>query len=261
MSTRRINCINTAKLVIMTQFVRRYRLRKWTCFSVAVGFCLSAASQDIPIDHEKFTYFPYPPQHRWTTSIGVNATTMPYEITEELHYRIPAVDVHILRKISKHVHVDFRAGLQGIQNHFTIGPHWATKLSHRTSISIGDDVGYWFAFLNVQGFRTRGTGWQNYPNVSVGYRFNKRILLSFRAEAMMTLDISTHAGDIPVTTNYNLFSGSSYTVALEQPFYGKKSLTLGFRAMYTKFFWQTWSAFSNFDRDFFYPQLIVGLIL
>ena len=243
------------------KFVRRKLIANGTCFLLISAFCLSAAAQDIPVGRQKFTYFPYPPQRKWTTSIGLTATTMPYEITEELHYRIPAVDLHLLRKMGRHLHADFRAGIQGIQNQFTLGPHWATKISHRMSVSVGDDVGFWFAFLNVEGFRTRATGWQNYPNVALGYRFNKRILVSFRAEAMMTLGIKTYAGDIPVTTNYRLLSGSSYTLAMEQPFYGKKSLTLGFRAMYTKFFWQTWSAFNNFDRDFFYPQLIVGLIL
>lgn len=245
----------------MMQLTSRYPRRKWIGFLLGAGFCLSATAQNVPIDHEKFTYFPYPTQHKWTTSIGITATTMPYEITEELHYRIPAVDLHILRRLSPHWHADFRAGIQGIQNHFSIGPHWTKKLSDRTSLGVGDDLGFWFAFLNVEGFKSRATGWQNYPNVSLGYRFNKRILLTFRAESMMTLDITTHAGENPVTTNYKLFSGSSYTLALEQPFYKKKSLTLGFRAMYTTFFWQTWSAFNNFDREFFYPQLIVGLVL
>jgi len=245
----------------MTKPSLRNKAIKWTGFVLAAAFCLTAAAQDIPIDHQKFTYFPYSPQRTWTTSIGITATTMPYEITEELHYRIPALDVHILTKLGKHLHLDTRASIQAIQNQITMGPRWAKKLTHRTSVAIGDDVGYWFGFVNVEGFRIKGMGWQNFPNLSVGYRFNKQILFTFRADALMTLNINTHAGTIPVTTNYRLFSGSSYTVALEQPFYGNKTLTLGFRAMYTKFFWQTWSAFNNFDRNFFYPQLIVGLVL
>jgi len=258
---RRINCIATGAIgIIMIKLVPRIRPGLWAALVLA-GCCLSSSAQDIPIDGQKYTQFPHPLQRRSITSIGITATTMPYEITEELHYRIPAVDVHLLRRISRHWHADFRAGIQGLQNHFTVGPHWSKKISHRTSLSLGNDIGYWFAFLNVEGFRTHANGWQNYPSATIGYRFNKRILVSFRAEAMMTLDINTFAGDIPVTHNYQLFSGSSYTLALEQPFYGHKSLTLGFRAIYTKFFWQTWSAFSNFDRDFFYPQLIVGLIL
>jgi hypothetical protein len=77
----------------------------------------------------------------------------------------------------------------------------------------------------------------------------------------MNLGINTYAGDTKVTTDYRLFSGSAYSVVLEQPFYGKKSLSLGFRAMYTNFFWQTWTLFEPYDRNLFFPQIIIGLIL
>jgi hypothetical protein len=226
-----------------------------------VCFSVLTFGQNVPIDKQRFIYFPYPTDRKWTTSIGVTATTMPYEITEELHYRIPAGDLHVLAKLAKKLYLDGDINFQVVQNLITLGPRFSTKLTDRLSMSLGDNAGFWFAFLNVQGFRTRGTGWQNYPNASFGYRFNKRILLTVRAEANMTFGIKTYAGENPVTTNYKLLSGSSWTVLLEQPFYGKKSLTLGLRAMYTTFYWQTWSAFTTFDRNFFYPQLIIGLIL
>ena len=231
---------------------------------VLIVFILSflhGQAQDIPTPPQKFIYFPLPMDRKWTTSIGFTATTMPYEITEEIHYRIPAVDFHVLKKVTNGIAIDGRINFQAIQNLITLGPRITTKLTDRLSAGLGDDVGYWFGFINLEGFKTRGSGWQNYPNVSLGYRFKKHILLTVRAEAILTPDIKTYAGQIPVTTNYKFFSGTSYTVALEQPFYGKKSLTLGFRAMYTSFFWQTWTAFSSFDRNFFYPQIIVGLIL
>ena len=77
----------------------------------------------------------------------------------------------------------------------------------------------------------------------------------------MNLGVQTYTGDVTVKSDERLFSGGSVTLALEQPFYKKKSLTLGFRAIYTNFFWQTWSLFENFDRNIFYPQIIIGLIL
>jgi hypothetical protein len=126
---------------------------------------------------------------------------------------------------------------------------------------VGNDIGYWFGFVNFAGFKSRGSGWQNYPNVSMGYRFRKRVLLTLHADAIMNFGVKTFAGNSRVTTDYRLLSGSSYTLAVEQPFYGKKSLTLGFRAMYNDFFWQTWPAFESFDRNIFFPQLIIGLIL
>ena len=56
-------------------------------------------------------------------------------------------------------------------------------------------------------------------------------------------------------------SDGDMTLRLEQPFAGSKSMTLGFRAMYTNYLWQTWTLFENYDRNLFFPQVIVGLIL
>jgi hypothetical protein len=226
-----------------------------------MSFFIKSEAQEIPIEQLKFVYFPHPLIRKSTTSIGVNATTMPYEITEELHYRLPALDMHHVQRLNKHFSLDARGNIQVVQNLFTLGPHWAMKLTDRVSVGAGYDFGYWFGNLNIEGFKTKGHGWQNFPNASLGYRFNKGILLTFRAETILTLDVKATADQTPIVYNFKNFSGSSYTVALEQPFFGNKTLTLGFRAIYSKFFWQTWTAFSNLDRDFFYPQLIVGVVL
>lgn len=225
------------------------------------GLFQSGNAQEVPIDQLKFVYFPHPLVRKSTTSIGLTATTMPYEVTEELHYRIPALDIHNIRKINQNFYIDTRASIQAIQNMITIGPRWTTSLTDRVSMNLGYDVGFWFGKLNVEGFKTTGHGWQNFPSASLGYRFNKGILLSLRAESIITLSITAKADQTPIVHDYSRLSGSSFTLALEQPFYGNKTLTLGFRAIYSKFFWQTWSAFTNFDRNFFYPQLIVGLVL
>lgn len=240
------------------------------CFKQAgIRLCILAVllghmdlrAQDVPITHQKRILFPYPMERKWSSSIGFTSTTMPYEITEELHFRVPAADVHILRRLKNKWYLDGHLSLQGLQNLVTLGPRVAIPVSDRLSIGAGNDVGLWFGFINVQGVKTKGTGWQNYPNLSLGYRFNKRILLTLKGESIMNLAINTHAGDVKVTTDYRLFSGSAYTVALEQPFYGKKSLTLAFRAIYTNFYWQTWTLFEPYDRNLFFPQVIVGIIL
>ncbi|GEO08363.1 hypothetical protein [Segetibacter aerophilus] len=241
-------------------------LRKKTPVALYTIVCLcvfkpNAKAQDLPIDQQKFIYFPHPMNNKWTTSIGVTATTLPYDITEELHYRVPAGDLHVIRKIGNKVNLDGRLSFQVLQNLATVGARWTTELNNRVSVGAGNDVGYWFGFVNFAGFKSRGSGWQNIPNVAIGYRFNKQVLLSLRADAIMNFNIKTYAGNERVTTDYRVFSGSSYTIALEQPFYGKRNLTLGFRALYTDFFWQTWPAFESFDRNIFFPQLIIGLIL
>ncbi|GAB4091429.1 hypothetical protein GCM10028786_03550 [Flaviaesturariibacter terrae] len=217
---------------------------------------------DSTVRHQlKFLYFPLAPQRNWTVGVGATATTMPYEITEELHYRIPALEVAALRRLGNKLSLYGRGSLQGFQNYFSVGPRLSFPLTRRVSAAVGNDIAFWFGFNNFQGFKTHATGWQNFPSLSVGYRFNKQVLLTVRAESIMTLDVRPVAGTIKIVSQFQTFSGSAYTVMLEQPFYGKKRMALGFRAAYTSFFWQTWSAFSTHDRNFFYPQLIACLTL
>ena len=86
-------------------------------------------------------------------------------------------------------------------------------------------------------------------------------MLSLKAESLMNFGIKTYAGKTRVSSEYRLFSGSAYTLALEQPFYGKKGLVLALRAIYSDFFWQTWTLFEPYDRNLFFPQLIAAVIL
>ncbi len=246
----------------MIEFLPKYRV-----FIKGLLLCflslskLAATAQDIPIEQQKFIFFPHSHNRTWTTSIGLTAATLPYDIAEEFQYRVPAGDVHVVRKMGEHLNLHGRLSVQVLQNLFTMGPQWTTKLNNRFSVGAGNKVGYWFGFVNFAGFKSRGSGWQNYPNVSIGYRFNRQVLITLRADAMMDFGIRTYAGKERVTTDHRLISGSSYTIAVEQPFFGKRNLVLGLRGMYTDFFWQTWPAFESFDRNLFYPQIIIGLIL
>ncbi|MGV3527837.1 MAG: hypothetical protein ACO1OO_03000 [Flavisolibacter sp.] len=224
--------------------------------------CLhSAPAQDVPIASQKFIYFPHPLNAGSRTSLGFISTVMPNEITEEVHYRIPAADVHVMKKIAGNVDLDARLLAQGVQNMVMAGPKWSFPLTDRISAAVSDQLGFWFGFINAENIRTKGSGFQNYPGISVGYRFNKSILVSLKAESIMNFGIRTKAGNIYVKSDYRLFSGSAYTLALEQPFTGGRSMTLGFRAIYTDYYWQTWTLFENYDRNLFFPQIIVGLIL
>ena len=236
-------------------------LHKARLFLIVIFFVAEGTAQDIPLKDLKYIWFPHPMEKNWQSSIGFLSTTLPRDIAEEIHFRVPAGQFHAIKKIGDKMYLDGRVNIQVLQNLISAGPRWATKLNDRISMSLGNDVAYWFGIINLESIKTKGHGIQNYPSISFGYRFNKAILLSAKAESIMNLVIKTYAGDREVATDYRLFSGSSYTIALEQPFFGKKSLTLGFRGIYTNFYWQTWTLFESFDRNIFFPQLIVGLIL
>lgn len=223
-------------------------------------FCLRATAQD-SIRPFKGVFFPGPVEKGTQFAIGFISTTMPYDVTEELHYRVPAIDLRWIKRLSQKLALDVHGSVQVFQNLLTIGPRWATRLNDRWSIGIGNEVGYWFGVVNVESVKTRGHGFQNVPNFSIGRRFNRRVLLTFRADAQMNFGIRSYAKQTELTTDHKVLSGSSYTLILEQPFYGKKVLGVGLRGFYTDFFWQTWTLFETFDRNLFYPQVVVNLNL
>lgn len=231
------------------------------CSCLLFFFCLPALAQDVPAAGQKRIFFPYPMDRSWQVSVGFVSTTMNRAITEEAHFRVPAGDIHVLKKIAGKVYLDGRVNFQILQNLVTLGPRWATPLGHRLSLGLGNDVGYWFGRISIAGIQTRGSGFQNNPNVSLGYRFKRQVLLTAKAESLMNFGVRTYAGETEVKSSYPLFSGAAFSLLLEQPFAGSKSMTLGFRAIATNYQWQTWTLFENYDRHLFFPQIIVGLIL
>ena len=209
-----------------------------------------------------YLYFPYPMQTKWRTSLGLTLTVWPQDISEEVQLHVPAGDFHVIRKLNKGFYLDGQVRFQILQNLITVGPRWAHPLTDRLSFSLGDDIGWWFGVLNnVEGFNTTANGWVNYPNISIGYRVKKDLLFTWKTEAMIDYNYHSTVGDLSVSKSVHTLSGWSTSLILEQPFYKKNSVILGFRAIYTNFYWQTWSLFETFDRNIFYPQIIVGFIL
>jgi hypothetical protein len=199
------------------------------------------------------------PAGRWWTSLGFTAIAPPVEITEELQIRWPAFDYHTIYGLPKGFSVDGRATVQVLQNRISLGPKWTTKIGPLSG-SVGWDVAYWFGALEVGGFDSKGHGWEGTPNISLGYRFGE-VAATAKAEMLMVYSVSSSQGDLEVSSTSKLVAGTAFTLALEQPFYGDQYLTLAFRAMYSKFFWETWSLFTTFDRYLFYPEITVGWIL
>ena len=193
--------------------------------------------------------------------MGVITFTTPEDITEEVAIPVPAADVHLLWRAYKGFYLDGRLLAQVVQNHVSLGARWATPLNDRFTIGLGDDVAYWRGELPVQGFDTKASGWTNTPSLSFGYRAKPDLLITLKTELIITgANSFTIEGNTRVEDTDRV-SGSSYSLYIEQPFFKKRYLTLGFTMTYTNFHWATWSLFETFDRNLAYPQITVGLIL
>ena len=98
-------------------------------------------------------------------------------------------------------------------------------------------------------------------NVSLGYKLKDNLLLTVKAESSFNLAFKSTNGGNEISSDKNFYNGEAFTVALEQPFFHKKHITLSISGIRNYFYWQTWSLFYLVDRKIFYPQFKVGFML
>jgi hypothetical protein len=207
-------------------------------------------------------FYPWPMYNeKWRSSIGFTLLTSPQDITEEVRIRVPCGDFHVLRRINDHFFLDGRIAFQFIQNHLSAGLRYVKPITGRLSVSIGNDIGYWFGFLNITGFKSRASGWLDYTNLSVGYRTRKDLLVTVKAQISYNLYYEAANGDEKYSSGSMYYNGEMFSLLFEQIFYHQKHVILGFSTINNYFIWQTWSLFYKTNRKVFTPQITVGLIL
>lgn len=198
---------------------------------------------------------------RWQMSAGFITITTPEDITEEVRVRAPAGDLHALYKLGSGFYLDGRMLIQFVQNHLSVGARWVAPLNDHLHVGIGDDVAYWRGHLDVGGFDTKASGWLNYPSLSLGFRSGRDLLFTLKAELIITTSRAAVIEGNKMEYDVDLLSGPQISLYMEQPFYKKKYLTLGFTMAYADFMWATWPLFETFDRALPYPQITTSFIL
>ncbi|WP_420151447.1 hypothetical protein [Spirosoma sp.] len=189
-------------------------------------------------------------------------TTTPPELTEEIRVSVPAIDFNIQRGLTKHLYATGRIQTQLVQSNIGLGLRWATQLTDRLFVAPGFEVTGWFGALQIKDiFNSQAYGAQSFPSLSFGYRFTRDVQFTLRSEAIVDLYYRSQVGNLAVVYDRRRVNGVAFTFMLEQPFYNKQHVSVGFRAAYSNFNWQLWSLFDTFDRNLFYPQLIFGFIL
>ena len=240
-----------------------YNLKIFLCilFSNFIANNVSAQDSTFRAKH-RAVFFPYPMyKEKWRSSLGFSLLTTPQDITEEVRLRIPCGEFITQRKISDNVSAKGKISFQFLQNHLSAGVHYVHPINKKFYWSAGNDIGYWFGFLKLGGFNSKGSGWLTYPNVSFGYMTRKDLLISFKAQVSFNLYYKAANGENKYVSSDKYYNGETFTLAIEQPFYQRKHLTLAVSAINNYFYWQTWSLFYKTNRKVFYPQVTVGFIL
>ncbi|MDT8322557.1 MAG: hypothetical protein RRA94_00495 [Bacteroidota bacterium] len=193
------------------------------------------------------------------TMVGVRLLTLPREIVEEEINKAPALDGAVAIGLRGQTALHAQAILQYVTNHIRVGGKWTHRLGN-FGIGAGYDIGIWFGFADFEGFDNRGNGWTHYPQLLFGYDFGD-VLLSLRGEVIWIQAMRTFVGENEIRSTGNRIAGGSLMAVLEQPFWGNTHAALGVRLSLTEFHYQSWFAFSTFERKLLFSELILGILL
>lgn len=193
------------------------------------------------------------------TALGLRLLTVPRDIAEEEINKAPSIEMRSVLSLPWNFSLRGGAVLQVLTNELRLGTHWSWRLGD-FSVSVGDDWAFWFGFVNLEGFDNRANGWINYPGLALGIDLGEA-RVSARGEGMFILSQHTLAGENEVSSTKRVLVGGALTVIVEQPISRRTEMYLGVRLSQTKFHYQTWFAFSTFDRHLLFSELLIGILL
>jgi hypothetical protein len=214
-----------------------------------------------PANAQEPNYFQYPVrlmENRYIHSAGLSVADLPEEQVEEASsvVRAPLFNYQGRYGLPNNFSL-FGAFYTNIATYqVSIGPRWNYSIN-RFALSVGDDIAYWFGALNQFGYDSKVNGWFNYPNISIGYKFDD-LAVTLKAELILQTSVTNKQEDVEISSDYNTFNGTAVSVYLEQPLWKEHIVIIGMKMNYTKFYYPIWVTFPTFDRYFYIPEITLG---
>ena len=210
-------------------------------------------SQDIKTERP-YIYYPAALQeYELQSSIGVTIARLPRPIVEEELDQSPMLDYNIRFGLPNNFSLLCRISTIGLTNHISAGGKWSFSMN-RFSFSIGNQTAYWFGWANFSDFDVRANGINDYPEISMGYDFD-RFLLTMKAEAEFLITLNKYSGNIQTSASQSKPVGINFGIFTEQHFLRNNWVTIGLKLHYSKYFYQSWIAFSTLEQWFWIPEI------
>jgi len=207
--------------------------------------------------------FLYPqrmPSGQFKNIIGLSMANLPEDVIEsdDIFYA-PLFSYYMKYGLPANFLLEVSANSNLVTYHIALGAKWNYVLDN-FSLAPGYDVAFWFGGLRHFDFNSRIRGWIHYPNLTLGYKFNK-FTISIKGELILVTYLKEFQEDLEVARDRNFFSGFAITTAIEQPLWHDNFILIGLKINYAKFYYPQWAAFSTFNRFFFIPEFLIGFIL
>jgi hypothetical protein len=194
-----------------------------------------------------------------SASVGGSLTMLPKPLTE---YSVPApmLDVRWRLAFPFGLHAFGRVGSNVATSLAQVGGYYARNLGPLT-IAAGYSVSFMYGNLTyIDGFNSLEQRWTNHPMVATSWSIDD-VTLSARVEAELTTAQQRTIDEQQVSSTANLFTGSSITLTLEQPFFGSTNILLGVTVAHSSNPYQSWFLYNTFQDRLVTTEFIVGFYL
>jgi len=189
-------------------------------------------------------------------STGFSVTLIPRAIAEESLLQLPLIDIRSRYWLTDNLFILGQANVVYLTNQVTLGIGWSYSFGS-FSLAVSDEVGYWFGFADFQNFESTAMGISNFPSVAFGIEFEE-IFVTFRTEALIPFGQRTTFGTSSVGRFGPKLAGFAFTLAVEEELWKNNYFLYGIRVQYSLPLYQTWVAFSSFNRWIVFPGFFIG---
>lgn len=194
-----------------------------------------------------------------TASVGGTLTMLPKPLTE---YSVPApmIDVRWRLAFPFGLHGYGRVGSNVATSIVQAGACYARDVGPLT-LAVGYSVSFVYGNLTyIDGFNSLEQRWMNHPMIATSWSIDE-YTLSARIEAELTTAQDRALDEQKVGSNVNLFTGTSVTLTLEQPFFGATNLLLGVTIARSSNPYQSWFLYNTFQDRLVTTEFMVGFYL
>jgi hypothetical protein len=198
------------------------------------------------------------PEGKFQSGLGLLMVVLPRQIVEEQIRSVPMLDYQCRYGLPENFSLLGRVSSNYLTNSVSIMPQWAHEFN-RLSVGVGFGLAYWFGFVNMDGFNVTASSWLNSPNVFFGVDFVDW-LLTVWFDTQIIATRSTKTEGVEVGTDKNSVASYGIGLAIEQPFFGRTSSVISFKANFAKALYHAWLAFSTFNNYLLYPELTFSLL-
>lgn len=211
--------------------------------------------------HSRHYVFSTRPVPAWDfgASFGGSLTLLPQPLTEST-VPAPSVDFRARLGLPLNLMAYGRASSNIATSFVQAGLSWSVAIDN-FSVGAGWSAAYMYGNLTfIDDFNTSQHRWLNYPMVTGTAKF-KDVLLTVRIEAELMTSLTKRIETQTITTENDVYTGSSLTIAVEQPFWKNTHVLFGATFSLSSNPYQAWFIYNTFQDRLLTTEFFMGFVL